>query len=195
MAARRAVGVVSDQVKRKTFLRRNIPAGKATPAPPLGPELGQMQVQIAAFCKDFNEKTAHLKPGIPIPTEVNVNPDRSFNIAFLKPPVSYFLLQAAGSQKGATKPGQQTCGIITLKHVYEIAKIKSEDPAFATYTLEQVCNSIIGQAHGIGIKVVNNISEPLDVEELREFKVQRALEVEEEEKELEELRLSKMLRL
>ncbi|KAK3737943.1 hypothetical protein RRG08_028567 [Elysia crispata] len=192
MAAKRAAAQISDKVKRKTFLKTIIPAGKATPAPPLGPELGQMQVQIAAFCKDFNEKTAHIKPGVPLPTEISVNPDRSFNIKLLNPPATYFLMQAAGCNKGATKPGSQICGMITLKHVYEIAKIKGQDPAFTCMTLEQVCKTMIGNAHKIGIKVVKD---EISVEELTEFKERRAEEVAAEEAELEEARLSKMLRL
>ncbi|CAL1526201.1 unnamed protein product [Lymnaea stagnalis] len=152
----------------------------------------EMQIQIAPFCKDFNEKTAHIKPGIKIQTEVSVNPDRSYNIKLLTPPTQYFLMQAAGCQKGSSKPGTKVSGIITLKHIYEIAKVKSQDPSFACMSLEQVCKSMIGSAHFIGIKVVKG---PLEVEELRQFLVQRAEELALEEKELEELRVSKMLRL
>ncbi|CAG5114756.1 unnamed protein product [Candidula unifasciata] len=192
MAARKAVAQVADKVKRKTFLSTVIPAGKATPAPPLGPELGQMQIQIAAFCKDFNEKTSHIKTGIPMRAEISVNPNRTYNITLLNPPTSYFLMQAAGCQKGATSSNTQTAGIITLKHVYEIAKIKGRDPAFTCMTLDQVCKTIIGCAHSIGIKVVRG---PIEVAELKEFLARRAEEVAAEEKELEELRLSKVLRL
>ncbi|BFZ06970.1 hypothetical protein BsWGS_10009 [Bradybaena similaris] len=196
MAARKASKAVAQQVaekvKRKTFLLTVIPAGKATPAPPLGPELGQMQIQIAAFCKDFNEKTSHIKPGIPLCTEISVNPNRSYNINLYNPPTSFFLKQAAGCQKGATTPSKQVSGIITLKHVYEIAKIKGQDPSFACQTLEQVCKNVITCAHSIGIKVVRD---PIDVSEMKEFLARRAEEIAAEEKELEELRLSKVLRL
>ncbi|XP_059156290.1 large ribosomal subunit protein uL11m-like [Physella acuta] len=192
MAAKKGAAKVIEKVRRKTFLSVLIPAGKATPAPPLGPELGQMQIQIGAFCKDFNEKTAHIKQGINIKTEITANSDRTYDLKFLGPPISYYLLQACGAQKGATKPGKQVCGVTTLKHVYEIAKIKKDDPTYACMTLQQLCQLIIGRAHNIGIQVVKG---PLTVEELKEFQKKRADEVAQEEKELEELRLSKMLRL
>ncbi|KAH9512911.1 54S ribosomal protein L11, mitochondrial [Bulinus truncatus] len=192
MAAKKAVVQVAEKVKRKTFLSVLIPAGKATPAPPLGPELGQMQIQIAAFCKDFNEKTAHIKPGIKIRTEVSLNPDRSYNILLQNPISSYFLMQAAGCQKGALKAAKQVTGILTLKHIYEIAKIKGKDACYACMTEEQICKALIGCAHSIGIKIVKH---PPSVQELKEFLAKRAEEVAQEEKELEELRVSKMLRL
>jgi len=190
-AKRKALSAVSEVVKRKTFTSRIIPAGKATPAPPLGPELGQMQIQIAAFCKDFNEKTKYYKPMIPIPTDISVNPDRSFIIHLNKPPLSYFIKQAAGAKKGASRSGKQVAGIITLKHVYEIAKIKGTDHEFALLTEEEMCKKIILAAKPIGIKVVKDIS----VQEFAEHQIERAAEIEEEERALEEQRMSKMLRL
>lgn len=86
-------------------MRTNIPAGLASPGPPLGPMLGLYNINIASFVKDFNEKTKHLKEGIPLPTRVFVNPDRSYVIKFHNPPTTYFLKQAAGIQKASFRGG------------------------------------------------------------------------------------------
>lgn len=76
------------------------------------------------FCKDFNARTKDMKPGVPIPTVVQQMSDRSFTMQLSTPPVSYFLKEAAGIAKGAARPGRETAGTVTLKHVYEIAKVK-----------------------------------------------------------------------
>merc|ERR1719300_274007 len=187
----RVVKKVLEKVNHPPYMKLDIPAGKAAAAPPLGPQLGQRQIQIAAFCKEFNEKTKDVREGIPLPTAIKVNPDRSFELTINNPPVTYFLKQAAGVKKGAMKPGQEVCGKVTLKHVYEIAKIKSQDSAFENVPLQQVCKQIITTAHSVGVQVVPHLEE----EEYRQFLAERAEIRSQQEKQLEETRQAKMLRL
>uniref|UniRef100_A0A023F875 Large ribosomal subunit protein uL11m n=1 Tax=Triatoma infestans TaxID=30076 RepID=A0A023F875_TRIIF len=172
--------------KIKTF----IPAGMAAAGPPLGPMLGQHGLNIAAFCKDFNEKTKSLIEGVPLPTRIYVNPDRSYSMVIHKPPTTFLLKQAAGIQRAAMQPGKEVCGKITLKHLYEIAKIKSEDPPMECLTLEEICKKFIGIAHSCGIEVV----ESLDPKEYQDFLEQRKEIVAQQRKELQEKREAKMLR-
>ncbi|KAF9057755.1 ribosomal protein L11, RNA binding domain-containing protein [Panaeolus papilionaceus] len=106
------------------------------------------------FCKEFNARTAHIEPGVPIPTLITVQPDRTFTFITKSPPASYFLKQAAGIEKGAARPGHETTGTISLKHVYEIAKIKSGDEHMKTLPLESITRMIIGSARSLGVQVV-----------------------------------------
>ncbi|XP_029635591.1 39S ribosomal protein L11, mitochondrial isoform X2 [Octopus sinensis] len=193
----KAAGMAGKQVMDKSKQRQTqtlkpiIPCGKAVAAPPLGPRLGQLGVAIGTFCRDFNEKTAHFKPGIPMRTKITVNPDRSYQLDLLTPPTSYFLKQAAGIEKAAMVGGGEVSGKLTLKHIYEIAKIKSEDPAFLGQSLQNICKGLIGTCRSCGIKVVPS----LDVEEYTEFLEERRAFVKAEEERLEELKQAKMLRI
>lgn len=125
-----------EKVDHSTKLRTNIPAGMAVAGPPLGPMLGQRGINIAAFCKDFNERTKDIKQGIPLPCRVGVNPDRTYQLVIHAPPATFLLKQAAGIHRGAMYPGNETSGKITRKHLYEIAKIKLEDPPNALLSLK-----------------------------------------------------------
>ncbi|KAL2913672.1 mitochondrial 54S ribosomal protein YmL19 [Polyrhizophydium stewartii] len=136
-------------------VRLLVPAGKAAPAPPVGPALGQKGVKSADFCKLFNDQTKHYIQGIPITTVITVNPDRTFTFINKSPPSPWLLKQAAGIEKGSSQPGVVDVGTVSLKHIYEIAKIKSQDPAFEGVSLEAVCRRVIGTARGMGIKVVH----------------------------------------
>lgn len=112
-------------------------------------------------CKqEFNARTAHITPGTPIPARVTVRPDRSFHFEIRTPTTSWLLLQAAGVKeiknkiRGANKPGHESIGTVTLKHVYEIAKIKQSETRLSGLTLEGMCKSVIASAKSMGVDVV-----------------------------------------
>ncbi|KKA29610.1 hypothetical protein TD95_000667 [Thielaviopsis punctulata] len=135
-------------------------AGKATPSPPIGPALGSKGVKSMDFCKEFNARTAHIVPGTPTPCRVTVRPDRSFSFEIRTPQTSWLLLNAAeapirkGRRRGASNPGTETIGTVSLKHIYEIAKIKQAEPRLSGLSLEGICRAVIYQAKSIGIDVV-----------------------------------------
>ncbi|KAK2022930.1 ribosomal protein L11 [Colletotrichum zoysiae] len=135
-------------------------AGQASPSPPVGPALGSKGVKSMDFCKEFNARTAHITPGTPMPCRVTVRGDRSFHFEIRTPHTSWLLLNAAeapivkGKRKGASNPGKETVGTISLKHVYEIAKIKQSEMRLSGLSLEALCRSVIYQAKSIGINVV-----------------------------------------
>jgi large subunit ribosomal protein L11 len=120
----------------------------------VGPALGARGVKSMDFCKEFNARTAHIEPGVPIPTLITVQPDRTFSFITKTPPTTYFLKQAAGIEKGTGRPGHEVTGTITLKHVYEIAKIKATDEHMKTLPLESITRMIIGSARSLGVQVV-----------------------------------------
>lgn len=137
----------------RQVLKFTIPANKAAPSPPVGPRLGQMGVNIMQFCKDFNAATAHYVDGTPLTTTVTSYTDRSASFKIRSPPVSYLLKKAAGVEKGASTPGSESVGSVSLKHVYEIAKIKNQDINLSHLSLKQLCKSIITTAATCGISV------------------------------------------
>ncbi|KAK1759322.1 ribosomal protein L11, N-terminal domain-containing protein [Echria macrotheca] len=136
-------------------------AGQASPGPPVGPALGSKGVKSMDFCKEFNARTAHIVAGTPMPCRVTVRADRSFHFDIRTPQTSWLLRNAAelpigkkGQRKGASKPGHEVVGTVSLKHVYEIAKIKQSELRLSGLPLEGLCRSIIFQAKSIGIDVV-----------------------------------------
>lgn len=136
--------------KVKTIIKLQIPAGKATPAPPVGPALGQHGVNIMAFCKEYNERTSS-QEGFIIPAEITVYVDRSFTFITKMPPVSDLLRRALGVEKGSGDPGKESIGKLSKDQVYEIARTKMKD--FNTTDVDKAAKIVAGTAHGMGIEV------------------------------------------
>ena len=120
----------------------------------MGPALGARGVKSMDFCKEFNARTAHIEPGVPTPTLITIQPDRTFTFITKTPPTSYFLKKAAGIEKGTARPGHDFVGTVSLKHVYEIAKIKATDEHLKHLRLEAIASTVIGSARTLGIQVV-----------------------------------------
>nr|CAG8453160.1 11670_t:CDS:1 [Entrophospora candida]CAG8597348.1 13795_t:CDS:1 [Entrophospora candida] len=131
-----------------------IPAGKATPQPPLSATLGQRGIKVMEFCKLFNERTKKFEVGTLIPTRIKINPDRTFTFETNLPPVTWLLKRAAKIEKGASKAGHEWVGKISLKELYEIALIKHNQENLKRSSLQSICKSIIATAKGMGIQVV-----------------------------------------
>jgi large subunit ribosomal protein L11 len=126
------------------------PGGQATPAPPVGPALGAHGVNIAAFVKEFNDKTREAK-GLIIPVEITIFKDRTFELLLKSPPAAVLLIKAAGVEKGAGEVGKVTVGKVTRKQVEEIAKTKMKD--LNARDLAAAVRIIEGTARSSGIKV------------------------------------------
>ncbi|KAL0072928.1 50S ribosomal protein L11 [Phycomyces blakesleeanus] len=139
----------------EVLIRLLVSAGKASPSPPVGPALGARGVKSMDFCKQFNDKTKHIVPETPMPTVITIKPDRTFTFVVKTPPTTFLLKRAAGIAKGASTPGTEVVGSVTLKHVYEIAKLKQQDNNLKHLSLESICGSIIGVAKSVGIEVVH----------------------------------------
>jgi large subunit ribosomal protein L11 len=136
--------------KIKAFVKLALVAGKATPAPPVGPALGQHGVNIAAFCKEYNAKTSD-KIGLVIPVKITIFEDKSYSFILKSPPASVLLAKFANIKKGAAEPNRETVGNVTLEQVKEIAKTKMID--LNTDDLEKAILIIKGTAKSMGIKV------------------------------------------
>lgn len=133
------------------YIKLQIPAGKANPAPPIGPALGQAGVNIMEFCKQFNAATQQKEVGMPIPVVITVYKDRSFTFIMKQPPVSYFLMKAAKVDKGSSTVGKTTVGTVTMSQIREIAKQKIQD--MNANDIEAASRMIAGSAMSMGLKV------------------------------------------
>jgi len=136
--------------KIKTIIKLNIPGGQATPAPPVGPALGQHGLPIMEFVKAFNDKTADQK-GTILPAVITVYVDRTFSFIVKKPPVAELIKKSMKIEKGSQKPGKESAGVLTKAQVEEIAKVKMDD--LNTDNVEQASKIVAGAARSMGIKV------------------------------------------
>lgn len=133
-------------------VKLQLPAGQATPAPPVGPALGQYGINLAGFCKDFNARTRGSE-GLIIPAVVSIYKDRSFTFILKSPPAAVLLKRAAGLAKGSPESNKEIVGTVTIKQCREIAKIKEKDLNSASE--DAAISMIAGTARSIGLTVVD----------------------------------------
>jgi large subunit ribosomal protein L11 len=138
--------------KIKAKIKIQIPAGQATPAPPVGPALAQHGLNIKEFCDKFNEMTKN-QQGFTIPVEITVFEDRTYTLKFKQPPVAELLKKAAGIEKGSGEPNKKKVGKITKAQLREIAQKKLPD--LNTNDIEKAMKIIKGQAKNMGIEIVD----------------------------------------
>ncbi len=133
-------------------IKLQIVAGQASPAPPVGPALGQHNVNIMDFVRQFNEKTGKMEEGTVIPVVISVFKDRTFNFITKTPPASYLLKKAAGIAKGSGEPNKEKVGKVTDKQIEEIAKAKMPD--LNAYSLDAAKKIIEGTAKNMGLEII-----------------------------------------
>ena len=133
------------------YIKLQIPAGKANPAPPIGPALGQHGVNIMEFCKAFNARTANADPDMKIPVVITVFADRSFTFETKTPPAADLLRKAAGIAKGSGKPNREKSGTISRAQLEEVARTKMPD--LNTTNLDSAIRSIEGTAKSMGLTI------------------------------------------
>ena len=136
--------------KLHTQIKLQIEAGKANPAPPIGPALGQHGVNIMAFCKEYNEKTKD-KPGQIIPVVINVYEDRSFDFIMKTPPVSDMIKKKIKIEKGSGVPNREKVGKVTMKQIEQIAKEKMPD--LNALDIKAAMNTVMGTARQMGVTI------------------------------------------
>jgi len=134
------------------YIKLQVPAGAATPSPPLGPALGQRGVNIMEFCKQFNAATGDLEKGTPTPVIITVFADKSFTYVTKTPPASYLIKKAANLKAGSKEPGKISAGSIARSKLSEIAEIKMKD--LNANSIEQATKIIEGSARSMGLEVV-----------------------------------------
>jgi len=138
--------------KVKAVIKLQIPAGKANPAPPVGPALGQHGLNIMAFCKEYNARTSNMM-GTIVPVEITVYQDQTFSFITKTPPASDLLRKAAGIEKGSGEPNRIKVGTVTRDQIREIAELKMKD--LNAVDLEGAMRQIEGSARSMGIEVVD----------------------------------------
>ena len=138
--------------KIEGYIKLQVPAGSATPSPPIGPALGQRGVNIMEFCKAFNAATDSLEKGMPIPTIITVYADRSFSFVTKTPPATFLIKKAAKLKSGSKEPGKIKAGTIKRSQLAEIAETKMND--LNANSIEQATKIIEGSARSMGLEVV-----------------------------------------
>ena len=134
------------------YISLQVPAGNATPSPPIGPALGQRGVNIMEFCKAFNAATQEMEKGMPLPTVITVYADRSFSFITKTPPATYLIKKAINLKSGSKEPGKVSAGTIKRSQLAEIAQAKMKD--LNANDIEQATKIIEGSARSMGLQVV-----------------------------------------
>ncbi len=133
------------------YIKLQIPAGKANPSPPIGPALGQRQLNIMEFCKAFNAATQKMEPGLPVPVIITAYADKSFTFTMKTTPASVLIKKAAGINKGSAKPHVDKVGKLSRNQAEEIAKLKMPDLTAAD--INAAVRTIVGSARSMGVEV------------------------------------------
>ena len=133
------------------YLKLQVPAGSATPSPPIGPALGQRGINIMEFCKAFNAQTQEMEKGAPVPVVITYYQDKSFTFTMKQPPVSYFIKKAANLKSGSKAPGKEVAGSISEAQVREIAEAKMVDLNAAD--IEGAMQMVRGSVRSMGMEV------------------------------------------
>jgi large subunit ribosomal protein L11 len=133
------------------YLKLQVPAGSATPSPPIGPALGQRGLNIMEFCKAFNAKTAEQEKGAPTPVVITIYADKSFSFETKLPPVTYFLKKAVNLKSGSKLPGKDSAGTISQTQIRDIAEKKMKD--LNAYDVDAAMKMIAGSARSMGLTV------------------------------------------
>jgi large subunit ribosomal protein L11 len=137
--------------KIQGYLKLQVPAGSASPSPPIGPALGQRGLNIMEFCKAFNAQTQEMEKGAPVPVTITIFQDKSFTFEMKTPPASYLLKKAAGLAKGGDTPGRASAGTVSRDKIREIAETKMKD--LNANDIEAAMLQIEGSARSMGLKV------------------------------------------
>jgi large subunit ribosomal protein L11 len=135
------------------FLKLQVPAGSATPSPPIGPALGQRGINIMEFCKAFNAQSQEMEKGSPIPVVITYYQDKSFTFQMKTPPVSFFLMKAANLKSGSKTPGRGSVGSVTRDQVRDIAEKKMKD--LNAVDVDGAMRMVEGSARSMGLEVVD----------------------------------------
>lgn len=135
-------------------VKLQLPAGQATPAPPVGPALAEHKINIAEFCKRFNDATKNEEKGLIIPAQITIYADRSFDFILKKPPASELLKRAAGVPKGSGQPNTLKVGKITVEQLRRIAEMKMSD--MNVNSIEAAMKTLAGTARNMGIEIVES---------------------------------------
>lgn len=133
------------------YIKLQVPAGKANPSPPIGPALGQRQLNIMEFCKAFNAATQKMEAGLPVPVVITAFADKSFTFVMKTTPASVLIKKAAGVNRGSAKPHVDKVGKLTRDQAEEIAKIKMPDLTAAD--MDAAVRTVAGSARSMGIDV------------------------------------------
>lgn len=133
------------------YVKLQVPAGSATPSPPIGPALGQRGLNIMEFCKAFNAATQEIEKGAPIPVVITAYADKSFTFVMKQPPVTYFIKKAVNLKSGSKLPGKDSAGTITVAQLRDIAEKKMKD--LNADDIDAAVSMIAGSARSMGIQV------------------------------------------